>query len=68
MVDTTGAGDSFNGGFLHGRLAGMNLAGALDLGLACGALSIRAPGGTTSQPTLDEAQRFIQTAPRRRPG
>lgn len=65
VVDTTGAGDSFNGGFLHGWLAGMDLADALDLGLACGALSIRAPGGTTSQATLAEAMEFIRTAPRR---
>ena len=65
VVDTTGAGDSFNGGFLHGWLAGMDLAGALDLGLACGALSIRAPGGTTSQASLDEATEFARTAPRR---
>ncbi len=68
VIDTTGAGDSFNAGFVHGRLAGWDLADCLDLGNACGALSTRAPGGTTSQPTLDEAQRFIQTAPRRRPG
>ena len=67
VVDTTGAGDSFNGGFLHGWLSGMDLAGALDLGLACGALSIRAPGGTTSQATLAEATEFIRTAPRRFP-
>jgi len=65
VIDTTGAGDSFNAGFLHGYLADWDLADCLDLGNACGALSIRAPGGTTSQPTLDEAQRFIQTAPRR---
>ena len=68
VVDTTGAGDSFNAGFLHGYLAGWGIGECLDLGNACGALSTRAPGGTTSQPTLDEAQRFIQTASRRRPG
>jgi len=67
-VDTTGAGDSFNGGFLHGYLAGMDLADCLDLGNACGALSTRAPGGTTSQATLEEALEFIRTAPRRVPG
>ena len=65
VIDTTGAGDSFNGGFLHGRLAGMDLTDCLDLGNACGALSIRAPGGTTSQATMAEATEFIQTTPRR---
>jgi len=65
VVDTSGAGDSFNVGFLHGYLADMDLADCLDLGNACGALSTRKPGGTPSQATLEEAQRFIRTAPRR---
>jgi sugar/nucleoside kinase (ribokinase family) len=65
VVDTTGAGDSFNGGFLHGYLAGMDLGACLDLGNACGALSARGIGGTTTQATLQEAEKFILTAPRR---
>ena len=66
VVDTTGAGNSFNAGFLHAYLGGMDLADSLDLGNACGALSTRAPGGTASQPTLEEAMQFLHTAPRRR--
>ncbi len=65
VVDTTGAGDSFNAGFLHGYLSGMDLAECVDLGNACGALSTRAPGGTTSQATLEEAEEFARTARRR---
>ena len=65
VVETTGAGDSFNGGFLHAYLDSADLADCVDLGLACGSLSIRAVGGTTSQPTLEEALGFIATAPRR---
>ncbi len=65
VVDTTGAGDSFNAGFLHAYLAGADLEGCLDLGNACGALSTRAAGGTTSQPTLAEAEEFVRTAQRR---
>jgi sugar/nucleoside kinase (ribokinase family) len=57
-VDATGAGDSFDAGFLAARLAGEDLAGALALGCACGALSTRAAGGTASQPTLAEARSF----------
>ena len=55
-VDTTGAGDSFDAGFLAGRLNGANLAEALALGCACGALSTRRSGGTAGQPTLEEAR------------
>jgi len=65
VVDTTGAGDSFNGGFLYGYLHGWDLRACLDLGNAAGALSTRGPGGTTTQATLAEAQEFIRTAPRR---
>jgi sugar/nucleoside kinase (ribokinase family) len=53
--DTVGAGDSFDAGFVAAILAGLPLAAALDLAAACGALSTRAHGGTTAQPTWDEA-------------
>lgn len=55
-VDTIGAGDSFDAGFLSGLLHGWSTRWALALGSACGSLSTRAIGGTPAQPTLDEAQ------------
>jgi sugar/nucleoside kinase (ribokinase family) len=55
-VDTIGAGDSFDAGFLSGLLHGWSTRWALALGAACGSLSTRAIGGTPAQPTLDEAQ------------
>jgi sugar/nucleoside kinase (ribokinase family) len=55
-VDTTGAGDAFDAGFLVAWLEGRPLADALRLGVACGSLSTRAAGGTDGQPTLDEAE------------
>jgi sugar/nucleoside kinase (ribokinase family) len=64
-VDTTGAGDSFNGGFLHGYLEGWDMEACLDLGNACGALSTRAAGGTSSHATLKEALELVRTGPRR---
>jgi sugar/nucleoside kinase (ribokinase family) len=55
-VDTTGAGDSFDAGFLAAWLDGSTLDDALRLAVACGSLSTRAPGGTDAQPTRDEAE------------
>jgi len=54
-VDAVGAGDSFDAGFLAGHLAGLPLEEALGLANVCGALSMRAAGGTAAQPTLAEA-------------
>jgi sugar/nucleoside kinase (ribokinase family) len=55
-VDTTGAGDSFNAGFLYRWLQKAPLADCLRFGCACGALSTRGLGGTAAQPTLEEAE------------
>jgi sugar/nucleoside kinase (ribokinase family) len=55
VVDTTGAGDSFDAGFIYGYLNGWPLGRSLRLACACGSLSTRAPGGTTGQATLPEA-------------
>ena len=59
VVDATGAGDSFDAGFLAARLAGEELSAALSLACACGALSTRALGGTAAQPTLAEAREAL---------
>ena len=56
VVDTTGAGDSFDAGFVYGYLHGWDLARTLRLACACGSLSTRAAGGTAAQPTLAEAE------------
>ncbi len=58
-VDATGAGDSFDAGFLAARLAGKPLPAALALACACGALSTRELGGTAAQPTLAEAREAL---------
>jgi sugar/nucleoside kinase (ribokinase family) len=55
VVDTVGAGDTFDAGFVFGFLSGWELGRSLELAVACGSLSTRASGGTAAQPTLKEA-------------
>jgi sugar/nucleoside kinase (ribokinase family) len=59
VADSTGAGDSFDAGFLYGYLHEWPLADALAMGCACGALSTRGPGGVETQGTLGEAQKLV---------
>ena len=55
VVDTTGAGDSFDAGFVYGHLAGWSLERTLGIATACGACSTQAKGGTAAQPDLEQA-------------
>jgi len=54
-VDTIGAGDSFDAGFVYGHLQGWPLARSLAFACVCGSLSTRAAGGVDAQPGIDEA-------------
>jgi sugar/nucleoside kinase (ribokinase family) len=53
-VDTTGAGDAFNAGFLVASLRGDDVEMALRLANRVGALSTRQPGGIAGLPTRRE--------------
>lgn len=55
VVDTIGAGDAFDAGFVAGIARGWPLGRALSLANACGGLSCRSVGGVDGQPTLEEA-------------
>lgn len=59
-VDTVGAGDSFDAGFVAAKLRELSDQQALDLAAVCGALSTMAPGGTASQPTWGEAMSHLE--------
>jgi sugar/nucleoside kinase (ribokinase family) len=61
-VDTTGAGDSVDAGFLAAWLGGEPLDRALAIANACGALSTRTSGGTGAQPTMDEALAALEVS------
>ena len=61
VVDTTGAGDSFDAGFIYGYLVGWTVERSLQLGCVCGALSTQAFGGTAAQPTLAESTFLLES-------
>lgn len=61
-VDSTGAGDSFNAGFLHAWIGGRSLQECMRQGAACGALSTLGLGGVASQPDARQLDDFLRAA------
>lgn len=59
VVDTTGAGDSFNAGYMYGFLTGKPAEQCLLYGNACGAMSVSKAGGSTGTPDRIALERFI---------
>lgn len=55
IVDTTGAGDAFNGGFLSGWLSGQPIIECLAAGNRCGRISVEQAGGTGGLLTAQQA-------------
>ncbi len=53
-LETTGAGDAFNGGFLDAWMGDRPLAECLQAGNVCGGLSTRAAGGVAGLPSRKE--------------
>ncbi|MGC2195065.1 MAG: carbohydrate kinase family protein [Terriglobales bacterium] len=60
-VDTTGAGDCFDAGFLYAWLRGMEQRQCLRAGTACGELSVRALGGIAGVPSKEELDSILCT-------
>jgi sugar/nucleoside kinase (ribokinase family) len=60
-VDTVGAGDSFDAGFLHEYVRGSDLNQCLASGNAAGALSTTRPGGTEAFRDEAHRQAFLNT-------
>jgi sugar/nucleoside kinase (ribokinase family) len=59
VVDTVGAGDSFDAGFIYGYLNNWPLEKTLRLAAICGALSTQSAGGTVAQASLPEALKYV---------
>lgn len=59
IVDTVGAGDSFDAGFIFGFLKSLGLEQSIRLACICGSLSTRARGGIDGQPTWEEANKYL---------
>jgi sugar/nucleoside kinase (ribokinase family) len=60
VVDTVGAGDTFDAGFVYGYLQGWSLERTLKLGIICGSLSTQESGGLAGQPELNQALDLIE--------
>lgn len=59
VVDTTGAGDAFNGGLLAALSKGQPIPDAVRFGQAVAALSVQRIGTTPAMPTFDEIEAFL---------
>jgi sulfofructose kinase len=60
VLDTTGCGDVFHGGYIYGLLQKWPLPRILEFAAACAALKTRAVGGRTAIPGLQEVMTFLQ--------
>jgi ribokinase len=59
VVETTGAGDAFNGGFAFALARGMDPVEAVRFGCAVAGISVTRPGTAPSMPTLPEVEKVL---------
>lgn len=60
VVDTTGAGDGWDGGFEFGLVKGLSLETCVTVANAVGALNVTKRGAITALPTLVELKNFLK--------
>jgi len=60
VVETTGAGDAFNGGFAAALAAGKDPVEAVRFGSATAGLSVTRPGTAPSMPSLEEVTALLE--------
>ncbi len=63
VVDSTGAGDAFRAGVLHGLHRGRTLGESLLIGSAAGSLSVGQVGATEGIPTMSEVHAHMSAYP-----
>ena len=59
-VDTTGAGDAFNGALCTALAEGCKMKDAMTFASAFASLSVTRPGAASSMPTREETERFMK--------
>jgi ribokinase len=59
VVDTTGAGDAFNAGFITGLIRGLSLEECLHWGIATASLKIQKKGARNGLPNINELMKFL---------
>jgi sugar/nucleoside kinase (ribokinase family) len=62
VLDTTGAGDCFDAGFVHAHLTGQQLPDCLAAAVACGAAATTGPGSSAA-PDLAGLQQWLSRVP-----
>ncbi len=62
VLDTTGAGDAFNGGFAAALARGMSPLEAVRFGCAVASISVTRPGTAPAMPSLEEAMVLYKSA------
>jgi sugar/nucleoside kinase (ribokinase family) len=63
VVDTTGAGDSFDAGYISALIEGRPPKECLDRAVICGSLSTGLAGGTAAQPTRGDVDAVLASRP-----
>jgi len=60
VVDTTGAGDAYHGGYIDGLLEGLDLEGRMRFAAVVAALNCTALGGRTALPRRDRVEALLR--------
>ena len=59
VLETTGAGDAFNGGFAAALSEGRNTLESIKFGCATAGISVTRAGTAPSMPTRDEVEKIL---------